>query len=105
MCLCVCACVCVCVFVAHQFPLSNLDMAPFVTTPSTAGSIMYDLVSVVCHHGRGVDTGHYTAYCRDAERGTVSVLSVPRCDCVCACALVRCWSCAFCAGVCVCTCA
>jgi len=29
---------------------------------------MYHLASVVVHHGRGIDKGHYTCYCFDTER-------------------------------------
>ena len=65
-----------------QFPLVDLDLAPFITTPSPTGSVLYDLASVVCHHGVGVDTGHYTAYCKDNEHGASRVRRVEKCGLV-----------------------
>jgi hypothetical protein len=60
----------VCVLVSGpsaQFPLEGLDMRPFVPADLEGGCV-YDLSAVVCHHGSSVDTGHYTAFCKDAQR-------------------------------------
>lgn len=52
-----------------SFPLEDLDMRPF-SAPEVqpADGYLYDLSALVCHHGNSVDTGHYTAFCKDAER-------------------------------------
>ena len=42
---------------------SGLDMKPFLGTPCGADGAMYDLYSVINHHG-GILGGHYTAYGR-----------------------------------------
>jgi uncharacterized UBP type Zn finger protein len=52
-----------------QFPLEGLDMRPYAPA-GIAGNCVYDLSAVVCHHGTTVDTGHYTAFCKDAQRST-----------------------------------
>jgi len=45
-----------------DFPLEGLDLAEFVPESVAAeSSTMYDLVSVVVHHGKHQDRGHYTA--------------------------------------------
>lgn len=56
-------------------------MAPFMSDSGDCSTTdtVYDLNSIVCHHGRGIDTGHYTAFCHDSDRGIgvmiVAVLS------------------------------
>lgn len=55
-----------------QFPVSDWSVAPFTSDVSRSSSAVppiYDLSSVVCHHGRGIDTGHYTTYSKDIARG------------------------------------
>lgn len=53
-----------------QFPIQGLDMKRFVmankheTRGSSCGPTTYDLVAFIEHHGSGVGSGHYTAYCR-----------------------------------------
>lgn len=53
-----------------QFPIRGLDMRRFVmankheTRGSSCGPTTYDLVAFIEHHGSGVGSGHYTAYCR-----------------------------------------
>ena len=53
-----------------QFPIHGLDMKRFVMTNkhetrgSSSGPTTYDLVAFIEHHGSGVGSGHYTAYCR-----------------------------------------
>lgn len=36
---------------------------------AAGGRTLYQLCSVVCHQGRGIDTGHWTSVCRDPEPG------------------------------------
>lgn len=53
-----------------QFPVQGLDMKRFVmankheTRGSSCGPTTYDLVAFIEHHGSGLGSGHYTAYCR-----------------------------------------
>lgn len=53
-----------------QFPTQDLDMKRFVITNkhetrgSSCGPTTYDLVAFIEHHGSGLGSGHYTAYCR-----------------------------------------
>lgn len=53
-----------------QFPTQGLDMKRFVITNkhetrgSSCGPTTYDLVAFIEHHGTGLGSGHYTAYCR-----------------------------------------
>lgn len=53
-----------------QFPIQGLDMKRFVmankheTRGSSCGPTTYDLVAFIEHHGSGLGSGHYTAYCR-----------------------------------------
>lgn len=56
-----------------QFPLQGLDMKRFVmankheTRGSSCGPSTYDLVAFIEHHGTGVGSGHYTAYCHNDD--------------------------------------
>uniref|UniRef100_A0A670YH13 Ubiquitin carboxyl-terminal hydrolase n=1 Tax=Pseudonaja textilis TaxID=8673 RepID=A0A670YH13_PSETE len=47
-----------------SFPLEGLDLQPFLAKDSPAQIAVYDLLSVICHHGTAIN-GHYTAYCRN----------------------------------------
>ncbi|XP_044288243.1 ubiquitin carboxyl-terminal hydrolase 33 isoform X1 [Varanus komodoensis] len=47
-----------------SFPLEGLDLQPFLAKDSPAQIMMYDLLSVICHHGTAIN-GHYIAYCRN----------------------------------------
>ncbi|XP_070532526.1 ubiquitin carboxyl-terminal hydrolase 20-like [Ptychodera flava] len=51
-----------------QFPLEGLDVKPFLSQESPSKCTMYDLVSVICHHGTA-GGGHYTAYCQNWING------------------------------------
>lgn len=57
-----------------QFPIQGLDMKRFVLTNkhetrgSSCGPTTYDLVAFIEHHGSGLGSGHYTAYCRHDGR-------------------------------------
>ena len=48
---------------------------------------LYDLSSVIVHHGSYSNTGHYTAYCWNNDAGTYNVVcllyNVVRCCCCC----------------------
>jgi len=48
-----------------EYPLKNLDMKKYVDPDALneVDSTVYDLESVVMHHGIGLQSGHYTAYC------------------------------------------
>lgn len=50
-----------------SFPLEGLKVP---ITNSKKSEEIYDLAAVVNHHGTGIDTGHYTAYCRNTINGT-----------------------------------
>lgn len=55
------------------FPIEVLDMGPFCTAEAISnagGSSIYQLVGVVNHHGQGMNKGHYTSFCLDADRST-----------------------------------
>ena len=51
-----------------DFPLSGLDMSQYLlsnlhgTRCSNSGSSLYDLATVIVHHGSGTGSGHYTAF-------------------------------------------
>lgn len=46
-----------------DFPIDGLDMTPYIsTTDDNTQSYLYDLISVVSHHGRTVHEGHYDTY-------------------------------------------
>ncbi|XP_052789430.1 ubiquitin carboxyl-terminal hydrolase 20-like isoform X1 [Mya arenaria] len=47
-----------------SFPLTNLDMKPYLHKDHTSQVTVYDLVAVICHHGTA-GGGHYTAYCQN----------------------------------------
>lgn len=53
-----------------KFPTQGLDMKRFVavnkheTRGSSCGPTTYDLVAFIEHHGSGLGSGHYTAFCR-----------------------------------------
>ena len=50
-----------------------LDLEPFSTPEAVVkanGSTVYKLVGVVNHHGQGMNKGHYTSFCLDADEST-----------------------------------
>jgi len=46
-----------------SFPLSGLDLTPYLSGPLQQGGEMFDLYGAVCHYG-SVSGGHYTAYAK-----------------------------------------
>ena len=61
------------------FPLT-VDLQPYCSLPSTQElgivhfavepcDFVYDLSSVIIHHGTGFSSGHYTCYCWNSEAG------------------------------------
>jgi ubiquitin carboxyl-terminal hydrolase 20/33 len=44
------------------FPLTGLDLAPWVHKDCVSTQTVYDLTGVICHHGTA-GGGHYTSYC------------------------------------------
>lgn len=45
-----------------QFPLTGLDLAPYMCPSSQADCTTYNLIACICHHGSAILTGHYTTY-------------------------------------------
>jgi len=45
-----------------SFPLTGLDLAPFMSPDSRAQCTTYNLIACICHHGSALLTGHYTTY-------------------------------------------
>lgn len=55
---------------AHvTFPLTGLDLAPYMGKDCKSGVTKYDLVSVICHHGHGGSSGHYTCIAKNRQSG------------------------------------
>lgn len=44
------------------FPLTGLDLTPFMSENSKVECTTYDLIACICHHGSALQTGHYTTY-------------------------------------------
>lgn len=49
-----------------SFPLSGLDMRPYLHKDCVSSVSSYDLISVICHHGTA-GGGHYTCYSLNAH--------------------------------------
>lgn len=45
-----------------SFPLTGLDLAPFMSENSKPQCTTYNLFACICHHGSALLTGHYTTY-------------------------------------------
>lgn len=45
-----------------SFPLTGLDLAPFMSENSEPQCTTYNLIACICHHGSALLTGHYTTY-------------------------------------------
>lgn len=51
---------------AHvEFPLENFDMRPYIHKDCKSQVALYNLTSVICHHGT-VGGGHYTCFARNS---------------------------------------
>ena len=46
-----------------SFPLSGLDLSPWLHTRQSGESHTFSLTGVICHHGVSGIGGHYTCYC------------------------------------------
>ena len=97
-----------------DFCVTNIPTTPgnVIATPAALGNSvtdgdnnqenMYDLVSVIMHHGTGFGSGHYSSYCWNNIAG-VCVVCVCAYVCVCACMCVYVLVCVcMCLYVCVC---
>lgn len=51
-----------------DFPLADLDMAPYCLQPAGEGELVYDLYAVSNHYG-SMAFGHYTAFARSWQDG------------------------------------
>jgi len=51
-----------------DYPVSGLDMAPFVASPDSKANAVYDLYGIVKHFG-GISGGHYAACCNNPKDG------------------------------------
>ncbi len=53
----------------------ELDISPYylnqdgIISLYTANDLIYDLSSIIVHHGNGFACGHYTSYCWNNEAG------------------------------------
>lgn len=45
-----------------SFPLTGLDLAPYMSENSRPQCTTYNLIACICHHGSALLTGHYTTY-------------------------------------------
>lgn len=45
-----------------SFPLTGLDLSPFMSPDSRPQCTTYNLIACICHHGSALLTGHYTTY-------------------------------------------
>lgn len=45
-----------------SFPLTGLDLAPFMSEDSRPQCTTYNLIACICHHGSALLTGHYTTF-------------------------------------------
>lgn len=48
-------------------PQDTLDLSEYFHTHPGDGAAVYHLTGVVTHHGRTVNSGHYTAFGRDVD--------------------------------------
>lgn len=45
-----------------SFPITGLDLAPFMSENCRPQCTTYNLIACICHHGSALLTGHYTTY-------------------------------------------
>jgi len=45
-----------------SFPLTGLDLSPFMSESCRPQCTTYNLIACICHHGSALLTGHYTTY-------------------------------------------
>jgi len=50
------------------FPLTGLDLGPWLHKDCVSSQVLYDLVGVICHHGTA-GGGHYTSYAYNSLNG------------------------------------